>query len=107
MDNALDYVIINQPLHPVPLILPSPVRSGGQRQTKPSGELMHVAFSTQSEVDEHSSRKQPLPLILPSPMNPDGQTQMKPSAEFTQVASSTQSEIDEHSSAVIKLFITA
>ena len=100
MENSL-------PLHPVPLILPSPVRSGGQRQTKPSGELTQVAFSTQSEVDEHSSRKHPFPLILPSPINPEGQMQMKPSAEFTQVASSTQSEIDVHSSAIIKLLITA
>ena len=89
-------------MHPVPLILPSPVRSGGQRQTKPSGELMHVAFSTQSEVEEHSSRKQPLPLILPSPMNPDGQTQMNPSAEFTHADISTQSAMVEHSSAVVK-----
>ena len=87
-------------MHPVPLILPSPVRSDGQRQTKPSGELTQVAFSTQSEVDEHSSRKQLLPLILPSPMNPDGQTQMKPSAEFTHEDISTQSAMVEHSSAV-------
>ena len=95
MENSL-------PLHPVPLILPSPVRSGGQRQTKPSGELTQVAFSIQSEVNEHSSRKQPLPLILPSPMNPDGQTQMKPSAEFTHADISTQSAMAEHSSAVFK-----
>ena len=94
-------------MHPVPLILPSPVRSGGQRQTKPSGELTQVAFSIQSEVDEHSSRKQPFPLILPSPMSPNGHTQMKPSGELTQVAFSTQSEIDVHSSAVIKPLITA
>ena len=63
---------------------------------------MHVAFSTQSEVDEHSSRKQPLPLILPSPMNPEGQRQTKPSAEFTHADISTQSAIVEHSSAVFK-----
>ena len=88
-------------MHPVPLILPSPVRSGGQRQTKPSGELTQVAFSTQSEVDEHSSRKQLLPLILPSPMNPDGQRQTNPSAEFTHEDISTQSAMVEHSSAVI------
>ena len=94
-------------MHPVPLILPFPVRSGGQRQTKPSGELTQVAFSIQSEVDEHSSRKQPFPLILPSPMSPNGHTQMKPSGELTQVAFSTQSEIDVHSSAVIKPLITA
>ena len=92
-------------MHPVPLILPSPVRSGGQRQIKPSGELTQVAFSTQSEIDEHSSRKQPFPLICPSPMNPNGQRQTKPSGELTQVAFSTQSEIDEHSSAVIKFDI--
>ena len=85
-------------MHPVPLILPSPVRSGGQRQTKPSGELTQVVFSTQSEIEEHSSRKQPFPPILPSPMNPNGQRQTNPSGELTQVAFSTQSEIDEHSS---------
>jgi hypothetical protein len=79
------------------------VRSGGQRQTKPSGELIQLAFSTQSEIEEHSSRKQPFPLILPSPMDPNGQRQTKPSGESTQVAFSTQSEIEEHSSAVIRL----
>ena len=87
-------------MHPVPLILPSPVRSGGQRQTKPSGELMQVAFSTQSEVDEHSSAKQPFPLVVPSPMNPNEQRQTKPSGELTQLESSTQSAMVEHSSAV-------
>ena len=79
----------------------------GQRQIKPSGELTQVASSTQSEIEEHSSRKHPLPLILPSPMSPNGQTQMNPSGELTQVAFSTQSEIDVHSSAVIKSLITA
>ena len=87
-------------MHPVPLILPSPVRSGGQRQTKPLGELTQVAFSTQSEVDEHSSRKHPFPLILPSPINPNEQRQTKPSGELTQLESSTQSAMVEHSSAV-------
>ena len=84
MENSL-------PLHPVPLVLPSPVRSGGQRQTKPSGELTQVAFSIQSEIEEHSSRKQPFPLILPSPMNPNGQRQTKPLMMLMHVALSTQS----------------
>ena len=71
----------------------------GQRQTKPSGELTQVAFSTQSEIDEHSSRKQPFPLVLPSPMNPNGQRQTKPSGELTQVEIAIQSAMVEHSSA--------
>ena len=86
-------------MHPVPLLLPSPVRSGGQRQTKPSGELIQVEFSTQSDVDEHSSRKQPFPLIVPSPMNPNGQRHTKPSGELIQAEFSTQSATVEHSSA--------
>ena len=68
---------------------------------------MHVAFSTQSEVEEHSSRKQPFPLVVPSPMNPNGQRQMKPSAEFTQVEFSTQSAVVEHSSAAYNIYITS
>ena len=68
---------------------------------------MQVAFSTQSEMVEHSSSKQPFPLVLPSPMNPNGQRQTKPSGELTQVAFSTQSEIDEHSSATILNFTRA
>ena len=43
------------PVHPLPFIVPSPVRPGGQRQTKPSTELIHVAFSEQSAIAEHSS----------------------------------------------------
>jgi hypothetical protein len=58
-----------------------------------------VAFSTQSEIVEHSSAKQPFPLIVPSPMDPNGQRQTKPSGELTQVAFSTQSAMVEHSSA--------
>ena len=47
------------PVHPLPLILPSPVRPNGQRQANPSGELIHVALSTQSAaVVEHSSAVQ-------------------------------------------------
>ena len=44
------------PVHPLPLILPSPVRPKSQRQANPSGELIQVELSTQSAVVvEHSS----------------------------------------------------
>ena len=36
------------PVQLLPLILPSPVRPGGQRQTKPSIESIQVALYTQS-----------------------------------------------------------
>ena len=43
-------------MHPFPLIVPSPVRPGGHKQIKPSGELIHVALSTQLAAGvEHSS----------------------------------------------------
>ena len=75
------------------------MKPGGQRQIKPSGELMQEASSEQSAIVEHSSAVQLVPLILPSPINPNGQRQTKPSAELIQVALSTQSAIVEHSSA--------
>ena len=75
------------------------MKPGGQRQTKPSGELIQEAISEQSAIVEHSSAVQLVPLILPSPMKPGGQRQTKPSAELIQVAFSTQSAIVKHSSA--------
>ena len=87
------HLLLDLPVQPSKLILPSPVVPGGQRQTNPSIEFIQEADSTQSAVVEHSSGIQPPPLMVPFPVVPGGHKQMKrtPSLESIQVASSTQS----------------
>lgn len=46
---------INVPVQLSPLIIPSPVSPGGQRQMNPDGELTQVALDVQSATVEHSS----------------------------------------------------